>query len=311
MKKLIILQGPPASGKSTWVSEFLSTTSAKKTVKVVSRDEIRLRFGEYNHNHENEVSKIEKDEMRTAMKDRVDFVINDATNLNPKTIDMWEKMAKEYGYEIEYEKFYIPFKEAVARDKNEDRNHHVGKTVIKMFYMRYFKEQYEEEIKKTVNHYRLEQDNTLPKAVICDLDGTLAWMQHRSPYDTKTVDTDKIDPQLASLLNILMSAGIYVLFTSGREGTPECREKTLNWLKENLDESAYSHPKFSGNDFRFTLIMRKQKDYRGDEIVKKELFENCIQPYYNVICAFDDRNKVVNMWREIGLLCCQVAEGDF
>lgn len=309
MKKLIILQGPPASGKSTWVKEY--TESTKKKVVVVSRDAIRLASGSYNHDHEGDVTKEEQKQTKDAMRERVDIIINDATNLNPTHLPRWEKMAKEYGYEIEYKQFYVPFKEAVERDKNADRDHHVGKTVIKMFYQRYFKEQYEEEMKKTVNHYRLEQDNTLPKAVICDLDGTLAWMQHRSPYDTKTVDTDKIDPQLASLLNILMSAGIYVLFTSGREGTPECREKTMNWLKANLDESAYSHPKFSGNDFRFSLIMRKQKDYRGDEIVKKELFDNFIQPYYNVICAFDDRNKVVNMWREIGLLCCQVAEGDF
>lgn len=308
MKKLIILQGPPASGKSTWVKEYLS--AHKSDTIVVSRDAIRHSFGEYNMKHEDEVTKREEQATIDAMVAGVD-IINDATNLNPKYLPKWEELANYYGYTIEYKKFYVPFAEAVKRDQNADREHHVGKAVLKRFYMSYFKDEYMKEQMKTVEHYRMEQDKTLPKAVICDLDGTLAWMQGRSPYSTTDVDKDKIDQQLATLLNILMSAGIYVLFTSGREGTPECRQKTMQWLMDNLDPNAYDYQKLSGHDIRFSLIMRNQKDYRGDEIVKKELFENHIKPYYNVICAFDDRNKVVNMWRELGLLCCQVAEGDF
>jgi hypothetical protein len=57
--------------------------------------------------------------------------------------------------------------------------------------------------------------------------------------------------------------------------------------------------------------MRKHNDYRSDDIVKKEMYFEYIQPKYNVVCVFDDRDKVVKMWRDLGILCCQVYYGDF
>jgi len=303
--KLIILQGPPASGKSTWVKEYMKT--AENTV-VVSRDAIRHSFGAYNMDHEKEVTALEDSQTREALAAGKD-VINDATNLNPKYLPKWEEIAKEYGAEIEYKQFYVPFKEAVERDKNADREHHVGKAVIKRFYMSYYKEQYENEMLKTVDHYRLPMDTSLPTAVMCDLDGTVAWMQKRSPYSTTDVDKDKVDPQLSMLLGLLMAYGIEVIFVSGRMGNDECRQKTYDWIKKNVPNS--TTPKLSGVKDNFILLMRKDKDFRGDEIVKKEIFENEIKGNFNVIAVFDDRNKVVNMWRETGLLCCQVADGDF
>ena len=57
--------------------------------------------------------------------------------------------------------------------------------------------------------------------------------------------------------------------------------------------------------------MREKGDHRGDEIVKKEIYDNQIKPIYDVMCVFDDRDKVVKMWRDEGLLCCQVYYGDF
>ena len=63
--------------------------------------------------------------------------------------------------------------------------------------------------------------------------------------------------------------------------------------------------------FDYNLIMREKGDRRGDQITKKELYERYIKDNYNVLCVFDDRQKVVDMWREQGLLCCQVAKGDY
>ena len=57
--------------------------------------------------------------------------------------------------------------------------------------------------------------------------------------------------------------------------------------------------------------MRNANDYRPDEVIKKEIYEREIKGKYDIICVFDDRNKVVDMWREEGFLCCQVADGDF
>ena len=64
------------------------------------------------------------------------------------------------------------------------------------------------------------------------------------------------------------------------------------------------------------LYMRKKDDFRDDRLVKAEFFlliERLHDPKItkeNTI-IFDDRQKVVDMWREMGLTCCQVAKGDF
>jgi hypothetical protein len=157
-----------------------------------------------------------------------------------------------------------------------------------------------EEQKQTISHYRLEQNKELPPVVICDIDGTVSWMQERSPYEYSKVMNDKPDEQLCHILNGYMKNGGKIIFLSGREGTEQCEEDTLQWLKTYLN--------YSDN---FQLFMRKKGDFRPDEIVKREIFENEIKDKYNVLCVVDDRNKVVNMWREIGLLCFQINDGNF
>jgi hypothetical protein len=57
--------------------------------------------------------------------------------------------------------------------------------------------------------------------------------------------------------------------------------------------------------------MRTEGDHRSDDIVKKEIYEKRIAPQYDVVIVFDDRDKVVKMWRDLGLLCGQVYYGDF
>lgn len=59
------------------------------------------------------------------------------------------------------------------------------------------------------------------------------------------------------------------------------------------------------------LLMRKDKDYRQDCIIKKEMLDKLREEGYNPVVAFDDRQQVVDMWRENGLICCQVAPGNF
>jgi hypothetical protein len=58
-------------------------------------------------------------------------------------------------------------------------------------------------------------------------------------------------------------------------------------------------------------MMRKQGDFRRDSIVKKEIYDNDIKGKFDVEFVLDDRQQVVDMWREIGLKCLQVAPGNF
>ena len=65
-------------------------------------------------------------------------------------------------------------------------------------------------------------------------------------------------------------------------------------------------------DVPFSLYCRTTDDFRKDEEVKKEIYEKNIEGKYHVIGVFDDRNRVVSMWREkLGLVCFQVSEGNF
>ena len=57
--------------------------------------------------------------------------------------------------------------------------------------------------------------------------------------------------------------------------------------------------------------MRKAGDYRPDAKVKEELLTQVKADGYEPILAFEDRERVVDMWRRNGIQCCQVAPGDF
>ena len=57
--------------------------------------------------------------------------------------------------------------------------------------------------------------------------------------------------------------------------------------------------------------MRDTGDGRPDNVVKLEIFDREVRERYNVVGVFDDRNKVVSMWRSLGLTVFQVADGDF
>lgn len=154
------------------------------------------------------------------------------------------------------------------------------------------------QIKKTINHYRLPANDSLPKAILCDLDGTIAWMQNRSPYEYHKVKEDRVDERMFELIKTFMlNTDINIIFLTGREGTNVCKQLTSEWLG-NL---------FNGISPYWQLIMRPFGDRRKDLIVKKELYMNHIHNNYDVICVFEDRQSVVDMWRELGLLCCQVA----
>ena len=71
-------------------------------------------------------------------------VIIDATNLNPKTMSRWRGIAINFNAKLETKEFYVPFEEAVKRDKNRDLQ--VGEDVILGFYRRYYPERLKQEL---------------------------------------------------------------------------------------------------------------------------------------------------------------------
>ena len=129
-----MLQSAPAWGKSTLAQKMHKEDPNKV---IVSRDDIRASRGKYwIPEQEDYISDVEEFEIRAAIKRGLSPII-DATNLNPKTIDKWDKLASELNVELETIALpYVPFKEALERDKNRERP--VGEKTLKSFYLRYY-----------------------------------------------------------------------------------------------------------------------------------------------------------------------------
>lgn len=137
-----------------------------------------------------------------------------------------------------------------------------------------------------------------PSAWIVDVDGTLALTAHRDPYDWRAAAKDSPNDAVVIAVQALAShaGGAAIIAMSGRE--ERARVLTTQWLE--------------GNRIPFdALLMRANGDNRADDTVKEELFRNHILGRYRVVGVFDDRDRVVRMWRRLGLVCFQVADGSF
>ena len=169
----------------------------------------------------------------------------------------------------------------------------VGEQVIRKMYreaMRYYPDLFPQQPKAVY-----PRDNALLDCIIVDLDGTLALMKDRNPYDASTCENDEVNQAVAKVI-IGVAMEHKVFFMSGR--SDKYREQTERWLANN---ALMFGP----------VYMRKEGDFRKDYIVKKELFDEHIRGKYNVSFVLDDRSSVIQMWRELGLNAFQVNYGDF
>ena len=137
----------------------------------------------------------------------------------------------------------------------------------------------------------------MKKAIICDIDGTLADMGKRSPFAFHKVDQDTVKHATAEAVRVFSAAGYAIILFSGREDSS--RDMTVMWLNRNT--IPFDH-----------LSMSRTGDRRKDSVVKRELYENVIVGKYEVLLVLDDRDQVVRMWRnDLGLACFQVDYGNF
>ena len=143
-------------------------------------------------------------------------------------------------------------------------------------------------------------ESQLQKAIICDLDGTLALLGGRSPHDASKAEEDLINLPIANILEVYDNQKLYdisLILLSGRE--ERFRKATERWLK-----------KYKITNYK-ALYLRKNKDFRKDYVIKREIYDKQIKDKFDVLFVLEDRDQVVKMWREIGLTCLQVAYGDF
>ena len=223
MKTVYILKGLPASGKSTWSKQ--KNQEAPNTYKRINKDDLRMMLDNnyWSKGNEKFVLKIRDLMIKEALA-AGKHVISDDTNLAPKHETRIRQLVQAYckatGEQVKVEVIFfdVSVEECIRRDLKRTRS--VGEKVIRSMYKQF--------LDKTPRHINpLQQDETLPKALICDLDGTLAIL-NRSPYDASTCEEDGLHIAVANIVKTYKKMGHAILLVSGRED--KYQPQTERWL---------------------------------------------------------------------------------
>ena len=150
----------------------------------------------------------------------------------------------------------------------------------------------------------------MKKIVIVDIDGTISKVGERLKYLTQEPkdwdsfynDCFEDEPiiEMVDLVYDLYLQRYQLVFCTGRRES--CREKTINWFNKHFEPEIAKYSK---------LLMRPNKDHRHDSEIKPELLKNAGIELDSIAFVLEDRNSMVQKWRELGLICLQVADGDF
>lgn len=268
--------GLPASGKSTWAAE---QAAADDNIVVVTKDDLRVELHgpkSWTPKRERATVQLQRERIRQAVADGHDVIVAD-TNLNPSTLESVRRLAGELFATFSVQDF-TDVSLATCIERDNIRAGGVGERVIRTMHAKF-----------------IAPDDTYtppagaPPAIIVDIDGTLAQMQSRRPYDWNQVGSDTVVPHVRDLVR-RYSNDHHVLVFSGRDSV--CYNETYMWLIDN--------------DIPFwKLAMRAQNDNRNDSIVKRELFDKHARSL-NVQLVIDDRESVVQTWLSMGLPVLQV-----
>lgn len=287
MKKVLFLKGLPASGKSTFAKELLER-EPDKWVRV-NKDELRIELhnGVWSKENEKVIVSLHQERAEKALVDGFSVIVDD-TNFHAPHEDRFRAVAEKHGAEFEVMNFEINLDEAIERDSKRGEKS-VGREVIRKMYNQY--------IKPKVYESTLQFIDGLPDAIIADVDGTLAIMKDRGPFDWFRVGQDTPHKPVVNLVNTYYDLGYQVIILTGRDGV--CLPHTKEWLEKHGIK--YHH-----------IFIRDAGNNEKDAIIKKRIFDEHIRGKFNVHWVVDDRDQVVKMWRrEVGLTVLQCNEGDF
>lgn len=324
MIKVILTVGIPGSGKSTWAKAEIAKDPSN-WVRINNDDMRAMMNGSvWSADYEKIITDMRNYLIRDALK-RNKNVIIDNLKLNKRHFDDTCKIAKSLNKNVQVieKDFYVELDEALARNALREGSARVPDDVIRKWWkdsggkqFRFFKPRVEifvEGMPDQNEHEGPKYNPKLPEAVICDLDGTLALIKGRSPYDASDCDIKDL-PNIPVIETVLAHyrAGRKIIFCSGRED--KYGPETIRFIEKYcvVDNPHYDTDMGSTIDsIKYKLFMRKTGDFRKDNVIKEEIYEEKIKNKYNVLMVLDDRNQVVEFWRSKGLTCFQVAPGDF
>lgn len=312
--EMLVLVGLPASGKSTYAKEFCNL---HKNYIRLNRDDIREMFGvanSFSKENENLVVESQLSLIEKAYKKGFSVVL-DNTNFNPDVFKKIDVLNLKYDVNVEFKYFDVSLEECIKR--NSERERPVPKDVIYNMFLKWVKGKTPQQIidkvksktsammEKFEPYYYDNFNNTniftirdtLKDAIIVDIDGTIAFANNRNIYDYSKVHLDDPNVEVLDIIKSYVDKNdLNVIIVSGRKS--DSAKQTKQWLNQHFPRYDY-------------LYMRNEKDNRCDSVIKEEIYDNYIKDKFNVLAVFDDRNRVVDMWRKNGLKVLQVAEGDF
>lgn len=141
------------------------------------------------------------------------------------------------------------------------------------------------------------------KAIICDIDGTLAddrWRDQAYKHPQKDYNDlnlmskyDMPHPWCLEIIERFHAVGYDIIFLTAR--CAKGRAVTDAWLRANTNIS------------NFALIMRDDEDFRDDFLIKKDKYYAEIEPHFDVLFALDDKQSVTDMFRSIGVTVLHCA----
>lgn len=276
MAKLLMMRGLPASGKTTRAKEIMR--EAGNMIRV-NRDQLRpMLHGDAKWSGKKE--KVTRHVQRAMVKDLLDneySVIVDDTNLRDADRERWSHVARETNAKFEVVDMDTPYDECVHRD--DRREDGVGSHVITSM-----------ALSSGLYPYR--------NIILCDIDGTIADLKHRlhhikdgnRNWDAFFAEVSE-DGFFADVWrDVVRDADendAQIIFLSGRSDV--CREDTETWLWQHC-----------GKDVDPVVLMRKDFDRRPDTEVKRDIFDWHFSGY-NIVRVYDDRPRLVAMWREMDL----------
>lgn len=290
MTELVIMRGLPGSGKTVWATHW--TKAAPQRIRL-SRDDMREQFynteGVGTPEQEQAITAMLHAQCRSYLANGISVVI-DATNLRTRHAREYATIAHELGIPYTVQDITTGPGECVLNDRfRRDRGgRYVGPDVIEDMAKRFMHRP--EILPRTkervdVEPYTVPEGDFIAGAYIIDIDGTLAHMTGRSPFEWERVNEDAVDEGVKHLVEALYEKHIIIVMSGRDEG---CRDVTETWLRENnvpFDD----------------LHMRPAGDTRPDTVVKYELFNKYVRDEYEVFGAVDDRISVCELWHDLGI----------
>ena len=153
----------------------------------------------------------------------------------------------------------------------------------------------------------MESISLMKKCIIFDIDGTIADVEHRRHFvsgEMKDWNNFRLATKhdtpvewVCAIARRFIAQGDDVAFFSARnESERDITEKqVMDWI---------------GEDHK-GIFLRPDGDFRCDAEFKSDLADKFLELGGKIDLIFDDRNKVVDMWRDRGFTVVQVADGDF